>query len=262
SAERWDRHRGYPAEGSPACFRYPASARGFPDRRRRADIARHRTSPVCHPAARLSPPWSNLLAPRCPAAGPVAPARNCWRMQAAPFEPAGSPASAAPAPSPARSPSVHSRRRADFLSACGETAGACGCSAPNPDTRSGFAIADQRKMAHRRHRTALDQGDTAVSGRPVDQSHPWKFRPPAEPARQRRKRQFEGTPRATLGTDVIDQDEFAAVLEHAYKIVKRRLGIRHRGDDVLRHHCVKKTILEGKILGVHDRERLDVTKIQ
>jgi hypothetical protein len=56
----------------------------------------------------------------------------------------------------ARSQSVHSRRRADFFSACGETARACGCSAPNPDTRSGFAIADQRKMAHRRHRTALD----------------------------------------------------------------------------------------------------------
>jgi hypothetical protein len=151
SAERWDRHRDYPVEGSPACFRHRASARGFPDRHRPADIARHRTSPVCHPAARFSPPWSNLPVPRCHGAGPVAPARNWWRMQAARFELAGSPASAAPVRWQARSPSVDSRRRTDFLSACGETTRACGCSAPNPDTRSGFAIADQRKMAHRRH---------------------------------------------------------------------------------------------------------------
>src|SRR3954447_11676809 len=86
--------------------------------------------------------------------------------------------------------------------------------------------------------------------------------PPAEPPHKGQNRKFEGTARATLGTDVIDQDEFAAVLEHAYKIVKRRLGIRHCGDDVLRYHCVEKTILEGQVLGVHDRKRLDVIKTQ
>ena len=56
---------------------------------------------------------------------------------------------------------------------------------------SRFAVADQRKMPHRRHRPPLGQADAAMFGGPVDQPRPGKFRPPAEPARQRRERQFE-----------------------------------------------------------------------
>src|SRR5260370_29483665 len=75
---------------------------------------------------------------------------------------------------------------------------------------SGFAVADQRKMPHRRHRAALGEADAAMRCGPLLQTRPWKFRPPAEPPRQRRERQFEDAARATLGADVIDQNEFPA----------------------------------------------------
>src|SRR5271166_3328603 len=90
-----------------------------------------------------------------------------------------------------------------------------------PPPLSGFAIADQREMSHRRHRTALGQADAAMSGSPVDQTRPWKFRPPAEPPRQWRERQFEGAPRAALGADVIAQDQSAAGFQHADEIIER-----------------------------------------
>src|SRR6266446_4905949 len=64
-------------------------------------------------------------------------------------------------------------------------------------------------MAHWRHRAALGQADAAVFGGPVRQPRPWKFRPPAEPPRQRRERQFEDAARTALGADVIDQNELA-----------------------------------------------------
>ena len=81
-----------------------------------------------------------------------------------------------------------------------------------------------------------------MSGRPIDQPRPRKFRPPAEPPRQRRERQFEDAARAAFGADVIDQDEFAAGLQHADEIIERAFRIGHRGDDILRHHGVERRI--------------------
>ena len=52
SAALRDRRRGCRAAGSPACCRLPGSAREFPGRRPRADIARRRISPACRRAAR------------------------------------------------------------------------------------------------------------------------------------------------------------------------------------------------------------------
>ena len=66
-----------------------------------------------------------------------------------------------------------------------------------------FAIADQRKMPHRRHRAAFRQADAAMVGRPIGQPRPGKFRPPAEPARQWCERQFKQAARA-LGIRKID----------------------------------------------------------
>ena len=78
-------------------------------------------------------------------------------------------------------------------------------------------------MPHRRHRPALGQGDAAMFGGPVGQPLPGKFRPPAQPPRQRRECQFEDAARAAFGADVIDQDEFAAGLQHADEIIERAL---------------------------------------
>ncbi len=95
-------------------------------------------------------------------------------------------------------------------------------------------------MSHRRHRPPLGQGDAAMFGGPVGQAFPREFRPPAEPPRQRRERQFEHAARAAFGADVIDQDELAAGLQDADEIIQRAFRIRHRRDDILRHHRIEK----------------------
>src|SRR5579864_634945 len=61
---------------------------------------------------------------------------------------------------------------------------------------SGFPIADQGEMPHRRHRPALGESNATMFGGPVGQARPGKFRTPAEPARQRRKSKLEGASRA------------------------------------------------------------------
>ena len=122
SAARWDRRRGCRAAESPAYFPYLASAREFPDQHRRADIAPHRTSPACHPAARLPLTWWSLQAQSYLAAGPAGSARNCSWEPAARFEPVALPATAGPARSQRpSSPSAHMTNRASVLSASGKT---------------------------------------------------------------------------------------------------------------------------------------------
>jgi hypothetical protein len=122
SAAHWDRRPGCPEAGSPAYFRYRVSAREFPDRHRRADIAPRLTSPICRQAARCPVRSSSLQAQSCPAAGLAESVRNWWSRLAARFEPAASRAPAEPARSPPRtSPSAHKRNRASVLSACGKT---------------------------------------------------------------------------------------------------------------------------------------------
>jgi hypothetical protein len=119
---RWDRHRGYRAEGSQGCFPHRGSAREFPDQRRQADTAPRQTSPACHPAVRLPARWSSLPVQSSHAAGPVASARNWWWELEAQFVPRVSLAPAGPVRPPLpSSPSAHTRNRTKVLSACGET---------------------------------------------------------------------------------------------------------------------------------------------
>ncbi len=61
---------------------------------------------------------------------------------------------------------------------------------------------------------------------------------------------------------MIDQNQFPARLQHADKIIERGLGIRHRGDDILRHHRIERAVRERQILRVHHRERLDIGKTE
>src|SRR6185437_15023192 len=252
-AGSWGRRRGCRAAGSPSWGRFPASVRASRDRRPRADTARRRIAPVYRPTAPVpGQPW-HLSARYCLAAWSGS-ARNRWRDRAMMERsaPAASPAPAEPAPRPRPIPrSARMTGRAWVLSSCGENglrvrmfrrgggfnlAKAGSASGRTGPQASGLAIPDQREMPHRRHRTPLGQADAAMAGRPVDQPRPRKFRPPAEPPRQWRERQFEQPARAAFGADVIDQDQLAAGLQHANKIIERALGIGHRGDDILRHH--------------------------
>src|SRR6185436_6254527 len=74
----------------------------------------------------------------------------------------------------------------------------------SPQAHSNLFEADQREMAERRHRPALDQPHLAVARRPIGQKAEAEFRSPAEPPRARREALFEHRPRPALGTDMID----------------------------------------------------------
>ena len=78
-------------------------------------------------------------------------------------------------------------------------------------TRGPPPEADQREMPERRHRAALDHAHAAVAASAQSrQPRPAEFRPPAEPARQRREPLLERAAQPALGADVIDQDDLAA----------------------------------------------------
>ena len=60
--------------------------------------------------------------------------------------------------------------------------------------------------------------------------------------------------KAAFRADMVDEDQFAARLEHAHKFIECGLRVRHRGDDILRHHRVEIVIGKTKLLRVHHRE--------
>ena len=93
---------------------------------------------------------------------------------------------------------------------------------------------------------------------PARQPRPGKFRPPAEPARHRRERQFEGAPHALFRADVIDQHDLAARPHHAREFVERGFRIGHGGDDILRHHHVEGIVGKARCDDVHHRQRIDI----
>src|SRR6516225_598640 len=107
---------------------------------------------------------------------------------------------------------------------------------------------NEREMTERRHRPALDEFHAAVALGPAREPLPAEFRPPAEPAGKRREAALERRARTPLGAEIIDQDDLAARFEHAGEFVERRLGIRHRGDDVLSDHDVERAVLEAEVL--------------
>src|SRR5580658_6741045 len=99
-------------------------------------------------------------------------------------------------------------------------------------------------MPERRHRAALDDLHAAMARGPLRQAFPAEFRPPAEPARQRREAMLEYRAQAGLGAEMVDQDDLTAGFEHADELVERRFRVRHDGDDVLRDHDVEGAVLE------------------
>src|SRR5271165_5084543 len=104
--------------------------------------------------------------------------------------------------------------------------------------RALLAEADQREMPERRHRAALDEVHAGGLIGPPRVALEGKFGAPAELARGRLKPMLERTAQTGLGPDTADQHNLAARLEHAGKLVERRLRIRHSRDDILRNHHV------------------------
>src|SRR5580698_10689629 len=106
-------------------------------------------------------------------------------------------------------------------------------------------------MSERRHGAPLDNAHTAVSRGPLRQAPPTEFRAPSEPARERREPLFKQSAPTAVGAQMIHQNDLAARLNDADKLVERRLGIRHRGDDILRDNDIKYAVAEAEMLRVH-----------
>ena len=116
-------------------------------------------------------------------------------------------------------------------------------------------------MAERRHGAALQETHAGVTGGPLREALEAEFRPPTQATRNRRKALLEDAPQPHLGAEMVDQDDLAAGFGHARNLVERGLGVRHRGDHILRHDDVEKSVGEGQVLRIHHRERLDMGEL-
>src|SRR5262245_6870894 len=96
---------------------------------------------------------------------------------------------------------------------------------------------------------------------PLPQPLPAELRPPPEPPRDRRKALLQHAAWPSLGAEMVDQDDLTARLRHAGKLAQRRLGIRHRGDDVLCDYRVEESVGKTEVLRVHHRQRLDMDEL-
>ena len=101
----------------------------------------------------------------------------------------------------------------------------------------------------------------AVALRPVGEPLVGKFRPPAEPARDRRETLLEQPARAAFRADVVDQDDLAAGPDHAREFVEGLLRMRHRRDDELRHHHVEAGIGQRQVGRIHHRQQFDIGEL-
>ena len=96
-----------------------------------------------------------------------------------------------------------------------------------------------------------------VRGR-FDVTFPGEIGPPAELSRCRREPVLERAAHARLSPYPAHENDFAARLQHAGKLIKRALGVGNRGDDVLRDDDIKRVVRELEALRVHHRESFDV----
>src|SRR6516165_421839 len=99
--------------------------------------------------------------------------------------------------------------------------------------------ADERKMPKRRHGAPFDDAHASVARHPLREALPAEFRPPAKPARERRKPAFESGAKAGLCAEMIDQNDFAAWPQDTREFVKRGFRVGDRGDNILSDHYVE-----------------------
>src|SRR3974390_827507 len=97
-------------------------------------------------------------------------------------------------------------------------------------------------MPERRHRAPFDHAHAAVTLGPGCSAAKAEFRPPTEPARQRREANLEQLPWPVFGADMVDQNDLATRPDDTRKLVERSFRIGHRGDDELRHYHVDRLV--------------------
>src|SRR5262245_13590203 len=115
-------------------------------------------------------------------------------------------------------------------------------------------------MAEWLHRPVLDQPYSAMTSSPLGQPAKTEFRTPAEFSGYRRETDFECATRSALRADVIDEHDLAAGPDHAHEFIERGFGLWHGGNDKLCHHDVERAIGQSHPLGIHHRQRFDMTK--
>ena len=155
--------------------------RGFPDRRQPADTARHRILPVCRSTARCV--WPVVVLSGAAVGGVAASGAHlrCARMRRRGRGRRRRRRRRRLRVGPGGAPSAKGRKGlCDLVRITGETIRPRGGSAEKCEL-SGFAIANERKMPHRRHRPALGQRHAAMSGRPSRPAAPTEI-PAASPA--------------------------------------------------------------------------------
>src|SRR5262249_47478241 len=117
---------------------------------------------------------------------------------------------------------------------------------------------NQREVAEWRYGTALDQLNHTVSLDPGRVALERELGSPTEFACRRREPFLQALTEPELRADPADQDDLAARLEHAGKLIKRRFGMGHCGHHVLGHHHVERGIRKFELLSIHYKEALDV----
>ena len=113
-------------------------------------------------------------------------------------------------------------------------------------------------MAEGRHRATLDQMDIISLRHPAREPVPCEFRSPSEPANDRLCQFLGDAPPAGFRPDSRDKNDLATRTQDASKLVERRLGVRNRGNDVMRHDDVEGCVREHQILRVHHFEESDI----
>src|SRR5262245_41676476 len=119
----------------------------------------------------------------------------------------------------------HSSRRA-YASAC-KTSGV------------ELAEADEREVAERRHRAALDEIGGRRSAGPALEARPWEFRPPTEPLRDGLEHVLERLARPPRSAHAIDDHQLPTRPQHAQELIERDFGMGHGVDNILSDHNVE-----------------------
>src|SRR5262252_2807131 len=100
-----------------------------------------------------------------------------------------------------------------------------------------------------------------IASEPGFKAFPWEIRTPAQPACDRLEEPLEDKSRASLSADSIEQDDFAARLQHPRKFIQRYFRVRDRVHHALRSHDIKGSIRKEQLLGVHYRQAFHLSKV-
>jgi hypothetical protein len=115
-------------------------------------------------------------------------------------------------------------------------------------------------MTERRHRPALDQAHISSPFGPQSESVPRKLGAPSEPTNDRLQQPFYQLPQAAIRADATEEYHLAAGSEHSRTFVERCLRVWHRGNYVVRHDDIERSIGERQMLSIHHLQLLELVR--